>query len=114
MALQFLDLSNNHLSDEIPEFLSNFRILQYLNLSYNNFFGMVPSKGILTMQVLLQLRATIYFVGAFLLETNQNSTNQSSSFGVRGTVGYAPPGIQSISFLVSASLFSINVHLNAL
>ena len=46
MALQFLDLSNNHLSDEIPEFLSNFRTLQYLNISYNNFSGMVPSKGI--------------------------------------------------------------------
>jgi hypothetical protein len=42
----------------------------------------------------------------FAPEADHNSsTNQSSSIGVRGTIGYAAPGKHSLSF-VSYSLFS--------
>ncbi|XP_017984166.1 PREDICTED: probable LRR receptor-like serine/threonine-protein kinase At3g47570 [Theobroma cacao] len=44
-GLTVLDISHNNLSGEIPEFFANFT-LQYLNLSYNDFEGMVPTGGV--------------------------------------------------------------------
>ncbi|XP_074281501.1 uncharacterized protein LOC141606313 [Silene latifolia] len=44
-SLQTLDLSRNNLSGILPIYFSNFS-LAYLNLSYNNFEGNVPEKGI--------------------------------------------------------------------
>ncbi|CAL5363839.1 unnamed protein product [Camellia sinensis] len=41
-----LDLANNNLSGEIPVFLEGFRLLQDLNLSFNNFEGVVPTQGV--------------------------------------------------------------------
>lgn len=44
-GLQLLDLSQNNLSGPIPDFLGKLS-LSYLNLSFNNFEGEVPAKGI--------------------------------------------------------------------
>ncbi|KAI4384060.1 hypothetical protein MLD38_009829 [Melastoma candidum] len=45
-GLQFLDLSNNNLSGEIPGYIVSFVGLQFLNLSFNHLEGEVPSGGI--------------------------------------------------------------------
>ncbi|KAK9081954.1 hypothetical protein Syun_030936 [Stephania yunnanensis] len=46
-GLTFLDLSRNKISGEIPMFLQNLSSsLQYLNLSFNNFEGAMPTQGI--------------------------------------------------------------------
>ncbi|KAL3737984.1 hypothetical protein ACJRO7_019505 [Eucalyptus globulus] len=46
-GIRFLDLSNNNLSGQIPEFLVNLSSsLQFLNLSFNNLEGEVPVRGI--------------------------------------------------------------------
>ncbi|KAK6243318.1 hypothetical protein QUC31_009727 [Theobroma cacao] len=67
-GLEALDISDNNLSGEIPKFLVSLESLQYLNLSFNDFEGMVP------------------------IEDMQNNTSSlSSSLGLRGTFGYAPP-----------------------
>ena len=39
-----MDLSQNHLSGEIPPSMSNLTYLDYLDLSYNNFSGRIPSS----------------------------------------------------------------------
>ncbi|XP_078150819.1 uncharacterized protein LOC144546169 [Carex rostrata] len=44
-GLQNLDVSNNSLSGQVPEFLGTMK-LQYLNISFNNFEGVLPEKGI--------------------------------------------------------------------
>ncbi|KAK9725062.1 hypothetical protein RND81_05G119700 [Saponaria officinalis] len=44
-SLQTLDLSRNNLSGPVPTYFSKFPLV-YLNLSYNNFEGSVPEKGI--------------------------------------------------------------------
>ncbi|KAK9725046.1 hypothetical protein RND81_05G118300 [Saponaria officinalis] len=44
-SLQTLDLSRNNLSGPVPIYFSKFTLL-YLNLSYNNFEGSIPEKGI--------------------------------------------------------------------
>ncbi|XP_061999362.1 probable LRR receptor-like serine/threonine-protein kinase At3g47570 [Rosa rugosa] len=44
-GIQYLDLSRNNLSGEIPQFLENMN-LEYLNLSFNQFWGAVPTGGI--------------------------------------------------------------------
>ncbi|CAI9773935.1 unnamed protein product [Fraxinus pennsylvanica] len=44
-GLRFLDLSQNNLSGTIPQFLGSFD-LQYLNLSFNSFEGVLPNEGI--------------------------------------------------------------------
>ncbi|XP_038997351.1 probable LRR receptor-like serine/threonine-protein kinase At3g47570 [Hibiscus syriacus] len=41
-----LEVSANNLSGGIPEFLVNFRVLNYLNISFNNFEGVIPSEGV--------------------------------------------------------------------
>ena len=41
--LESMDLSQNHLSSEIPPSMSNLTYLDYLDLSYNNFSGRIPS-----------------------------------------------------------------------
>ncbi|KAF8035655.1 hypothetical protein BT93_C1628 [Corymbia citriodora subsp. variegata] len=46
-GIRILDLSNNNLSGQIPEFLVNFSSsLQFLSLSFNNLEGEVPVRGI--------------------------------------------------------------------
>ncbi|KAM0068218.1 putative protein kinase RLK-Pelle-LRR-XII-1 family [Helianthus debilis subsp. tardiflorus] len=42
-----LDVSHNNLSGQIPRFLERF-LLEYLNLSYNDFDGEVPQLGVFT------------------------------------------------------------------
>lgn len=44
-GLQWLDLSRNNLSGPVPEFLASLSLV-YLNLSFNEFEGEVPVKGI--------------------------------------------------------------------
>ena len=44
-GIRNLDLSHNNLSGKIPEFLQEFDF-QLLNLSYNDFEGMLPMKGV--------------------------------------------------------------------
>lgn len=44
-GLQIIDFSRNNLSGQISEFLENLS-LSYLNLSYNDFEGKVPTRGV--------------------------------------------------------------------
>ncbi|KAK7380393.1 hypothetical protein VNO78_32903 [Psophocarpus tetragonolobus] len=50
-----LDLSNNHLSGQIPDCWSHFETLSYLDLSHNNFSGKIPTsiRFLLGLQALL-------------------------------------------------------------
>ncbi|KAH9768485.1 Integrase catalytic domain-containing protein [Citrus sinensis] len=45
-GLTILDLSRNKLSGEIPEFLVGLKVIENLNLSYNDLEGMVPTEGV--------------------------------------------------------------------
>ncbi|KAG5555729.1 hypothetical protein RHGRI_006392 [Rhododendron griersonianum] len=44
--IQFLDLSHNHLSGQIPQYLAMLSSLLSLNLSFNNLEGEVPVEGV--------------------------------------------------------------------
>jgi Leucine-rich repeat (LRR) protein len=55
VTLGQFDLSNNRLSDEIPDCWSNFKSLAYLDLSHNNFSGKIPTS----MGSLVQLQALV-------------------------------------------------------
>ena len=55
-----------------------------------------------------------YGLARFLLETTQDCfTNQSSSIGLRGTIGYAPPGEYLYNFL-TLNYFFFSKYLNIL
>ena len=45
-GLEGIDLSQSNFSGHIPKFLSKYRSLKHLNISYNDFEGEVPSEGI--------------------------------------------------------------------
>ncbi|CDY18490.1 BnaA01g27050D [Brassica napus] len=45
VGIKKVDFSSNNLSGRIPEYLANFSLLEYLNLSFNNFEGNVPTEG---------------------------------------------------------------------
>uniref|UniRef100_A0A2C9VJ80 Protein kinase domain-containing protein n=1 Tax=Manihot esculenta TaxID=3983 RepID=A0A2C9VJ80_MANES len=57
-GLRKLDLSENNFSGQIPKYLENF-VLEYINLSFNNFDGEVFTKGVLRMPVQYQLQETV-------------------------------------------------------
>ncbi|XP_040368529.1 putative receptor-like protein kinase At3g47110 isoform X2 [Rosa chinensis] len=44
-GIRDLDLSRNNFSGDIPQFLENLK-LEYLNLSFNQFWGVVPTGGV--------------------------------------------------------------------
>ncbi|XXG45247.1 hypothetical protein AAC387_Pa02g0376 [Persea americana] len=46
VGMSRLDISRNHFSGQIPEYIEKLPYLQYLNLSYNDFEGQVPQEGI--------------------------------------------------------------------
>ncbi|XP_026413165.1 putative leucine-rich repeat receptor-like serine/threonine-protein kinase At2g19230 [Papaver somniferum] len=43
-ALEIIDFSNNHLTQDFPDFLAEFPKLKELNLADNNLFGTVPTS----------------------------------------------------------------------
>uniref|UniRef100_A0A0D3B2N4 Protein kinase domain-containing protein n=1 Tax=Brassica oleracea var. oleracea TaxID=109376 RepID=A0A0D3B2N4_BRAOL len=45
VGIKEVDFSSNNLSGRIPEYLTNFSLLEYLNLSFNNFERNVPTEG---------------------------------------------------------------------
>ncbi|XP_065012978.1 probable LRR receptor-like serine/threonine-protein kinase At1g05700 isoform X2 [Musa acuminata AAA Group] len=55
-ALETVDLHDNSLSGEIPDFLGNLPNLRKLNLAYNNFSGSIPSS--LTQNTKLDLQVS--------------------------------------------------------
>ncbi|XP_024467598.2 probable LRR receptor-like serine/threonine-protein kinase At3g47570 isoform X7 [Populus trichocarpa] len=46
ISLNDFEVQNNHLSGKFPEFFQDFKSLKILDLSYNNFEGMVPVRGV--------------------------------------------------------------------
>ncbi|KAI3716507.1 hypothetical protein L1987_67428 [Smallanthus sonchifolius] len=52
--LEFLDLSNNFLTGQVPDCLWNFRELKVLNLGHNNLFGRLPAsiESLIKLEVL--------------------------------------------------------------
>ncbi|GKD23192.1 leucine-rich repeat protein [Tanacetum coccineum] len=44
--MEVLDISDNNLSGEIPQFLDKWKSLEFLNLSFNDFEGEVPVVGV--------------------------------------------------------------------
>ena len=45
VGIKEVDFSSDNLSGRIPEYLTNFSLLEYLNLSFNNFERNVPTEG---------------------------------------------------------------------
>ena len=45
-GFQYLDLSHNNLSGQIPSYIVNFPVLKFLNLSFNNLEGEVPIERV--------------------------------------------------------------------
>ncbi|CAL5392314.1 unnamed protein product [Camellia sinensis] len=85
--LSYLILAANHLSGAIPLSIGNLSNLQKLSLPYNNLEGSIPTQlGQLSMLEYLQLSVNN------LSATNGISIHQqSSSIGIRGTIGYVAP-----------------------
>ncbi|KAK6797059.1 hypothetical protein RDI58_004760 [Solanum bulbocastanum] len=51
LALEFLDLSNNNLSGEIPKSLEALVYLKYLNFSFNELSGEIPTAKVFNVQL---------------------------------------------------------------
>ncbi|CAK9139197.1 unnamed protein product [Ilex paraguariensis] len=58
-GLRYLDLSRNNLSARFPQYLETFSSLIYVNLSFNNLDGEVPSQGIFQNATAVKLQGNI-------------------------------------------------------
>ncbi|KAM1287558.1 hypothetical protein ACFX2J_001470 [Malus domestica] len=54
-GIEVFDLSRNNLSGSIPSYLESFRFLVYLNLSFNDFEGALPMKGVFENPIALSV-----------------------------------------------------------
>ncbi|KAJ4807406.1 Leucine-rich receptor-like protein kinase family protein [Rhynchospora pubera] len=64
-GLQELDVSNNSFSGQIPEFMGKMNLL-YLNISYNNFEGVLPKDGIFQNVSAIDVRGNPKLCGGVL------------------------------------------------
>ncbi|PIN21589.1 Leucine-rich repeat protein [Handroanthus impetiginosus] len=90
---ELLDLSNNLLSDQIPDCFTHFERLKYLNLANNNLFGKIPhSFGSLGALSLLHLRNNSF--SGELPTSMRNCTNlKMIDLGENKLTGYIPTWI---------------------
>ncbi|KAK9072552.1 hypothetical protein SSX86_008986 [Deinandra increscens subsp. villosa] len=105
--LEFLDLSNNVLSGEVPDCLWNFRELKVLNLGHNNLFGRLPAS----IESLIKLEVLYLYKNEFsgeLPPSLKNCTNlQFLNLGANNFSGNVPVWIgESLSKLYVLSLRS--------
>ncbi|CAL5353123.1 unnamed protein product [Camellia sinensis] len=62
-GLQYLDLSNNNISGQIPQYMVNLSSLLNLNLSFNNLEGEVPTNGIFSNASAIEIYSNIKLCG---------------------------------------------------
>ena len=62
-GIQYLELSHNHLSGQIPSYTVNFPVLQILNLSFNNLEGDVPVEGVFRNASAVEVKGNIGLCG---------------------------------------------------
>ncbi|KAL8227264.1 hypothetical protein R6Q57_017096 [Mikania cordata] len=107
--LEYLDLSNNILSGQIPDCLWNFRELKVLNLGHNNLFGRIP----VSVESLIKLEVLYLYKNEFsgeLLVSLKNCTNLNFlNLGANNFSGNVPIWIgENLSRLYVLSLRSNN------
>ncbi|KNA10616.1 hypothetical protein SOVF_142460 isoform A [Spinacia oleracea] len=87
--LQTLYINNNNFSGPLPISLTNLTTLQAIELNNNNFTGSIPAHlGQLYNLQWLKFSADF---GLSKVLSQPLHPNQSSSIGVRGTIGYVAP-----------------------
>ncbi|KAB2620864.1 LRR receptor-like serine/threonine-protein kinase GSO2 [Pyrus ussuriensis x Pyrus communis] len=111
MSLNFLNLSYNNLSGELPECLTHFYDLVVLDLSYNAFSGEIPSTiGSLYHMITLKLRSN-RFVGELPSSFKNCTSLQVIDVGNNKLSGRIPKWLgASLHNLVILMLFSNNFN----
>ncbi|KAJ0941444.1 putative non-specific serine/threonine protein kinase [Helianthus annuus] len=107
--LEFLDLSNNVLTEQVPDCLWNFRELRVLNLGHNNLFGRLPAS----VESMIKLEVLYLYKNEFSGElplSLKNCTNLNFlNLGANNFSGNVPIWIgENLSGLYVLSLGSNN------
>ncbi|KAK1435214.1 hypothetical protein QVD17_00975 [Tagetes erecta] len=105
--LEFLDLSNNFLTGQVPDCLWNFRELKVLNLGHNNLFGKLPAsvESLIKLEVLYLYKNE--FSGELPLSLKNCTTLNFLNLGANNFSGSVPVWIgEKLSGLYVLSLRS--------
>ncbi|KAJ0551498.1 putative protein kinase RLK-Pelle-LRR-XII-1 family [Helianthus annuus] len=89
-GVEGLDFAHNNLSGQIPQFLERF-LLEFIDLSYNDFVGKVPVLGVFANRIILSafaIFATLCFVYCWIKKKGNTLTSQSSRKGLFLKVSY--------------------------
>ncbi|THU62273.1 hypothetical protein C4D60_Mb01t03390 [Musa balbisiana] len=91
LGLRFLNLSNNHLTGRIPEKMGDMKILESLDLSVNSLIGEIPSS-FSAMHFLERLNLSYNYLSGKIPTSGQLSTFDSWTYvGNKGLCGMPLP-----------------------
>ncbi|GMN68190.1 hypothetical protein TIFTF001_037246 [Ficus carica] len=110
LPLEFLDVSNNQLSGELPDCWSYAEDLKVLNLKENSLTGKIPiSIGFLTQMVILRL-SNNHLIGKLPSSLKNYTSLKVLDIGENSLSGQIPAWIGKSSNLVVLSLRSNNFY----
>ncbi|WJX56084.1 non-specific serine/threonine protein kinase [Trifolium repens] len=87
--LQKFLIGENQFSGTIPISIGNASVLQALDLSRNNLVGQVPSLG--KLQNIQWINLELNSLARLVSVVDDTSHQETSTLGIKGTIGYAPP-----------------------
>ncbi|XP_059635695.1 receptor kinase-like protein Xa21 [Cornus florida] len=107
ISLEFLDLSGNNLSGDIPKSLEKLRYLQYLNVSFNRLQGEIPTGGCFNNFTAQSFMYNDVLCGVSRLQVPLCKTNalQRSKSKIVPILKYILPTIVASTILVLALLY---------
>ncbi|KAJ1258354.1 hypothetical protein BS78_10G068900 [Paspalum vaginatum] len=120
-SIRYINLSRNYLSGNLPEFIENLTMLDQLDLSYNNFEGPIPTRGIFANSTMVHLNGNKRLCSNFSIQELPPCPGTSDTKNHKSSVPFLPvlvPTVTIAFLLLLSCLFTLwrkmDVHMSTL